>query len=88
MPSTYSSPDAAYNAMVLTARAGTSERGAPSFVPGVDGISFRTKMYAPDAGQDWAFAFAKGDVMVVVRTDQTDVALNAELIARAIVDKF
>lgn len=89
LPKTYSSADEAYNAMVVTAEAGTSAQGVPSFVPGVDGISFRTKLNAPDAGQDWAFAFAKGKILVVVRTDQnSNLPANAENIAKAIVDKF
>lgn len=88
MPSTYASPTEAHNAMVVTAEAGTGALGVPAFVPGVDGISFRTRMNAADDGQDWAFAFAKGKVMVVIRTDQTDVSVNARLIAEAVVDRF
>jgi hypothetical protein len=89
LPMTYPSAVEAYNAMVTTAEAGTSVQGVPSFVPGVDGISFRTKLYAPDAGQDWAFAFAKGNILVVVRTDQnSSLPANAEYIAKAIVNRF
>ena len=74
--------------MVLTARAGSSVQSVPGFAPGVDGVSFQTRLSAPDAGRNWAFAFAKGNVMVVVRTDQTDSSLNAVNIAEAIVDRF
>lgn len=89
LPATYPSAVKAYNAMVLTAEAGTSAQGVPSFVPAVDGISFRTRLSAPDGGQDWAFAFAKGNILVVVRTDQnSNLPANAEFIAKAIVDKF
>lgn len=88
LPSTYSSPTEAHNAMVVTAEAGAAAIGVPSFVPRVDGISFRTRLNASDAGQDWAFVFAKGNVMVVVRTDQTDTSANAKLIAEAIVEEF
>ena len=89
LPSSYLSATEAYNAMVATAKAGTVAQGVPSFVPGLDGISFRTKLNGPDAGQDWAFAFAEGNIMVVVRTDQdSDTPANAEFIAKAIVDKF
>lgn len=89
LPMTYPSAVEAYNAMVVTAEAGTDTQGIPSFVPGVDGISFRTRLNAPDAGQDWAFAFAKGKILVVVRTDQnSSLPANAENIAKAIVDKF
>jgi len=89
LPVTYSSAVQAHNAMVVTAEAGSSAQGVPSFVPGVDGISFQTKLNAPDAGQDWAFAFAKGNIMVVVRTDQNkNLPADAEYIAKAIVGKF
>jgi hypothetical protein len=88
LPSTYSSAVEAHNAMVATAEAGTSARGVPSFVPGVDGISFQTRLNRPDAGKDWAFAFAKRDIMVVVRTDQTNSPANAELIAQAVVGRL
>ena len=88
LPSTYSTAREAYNAMVATAQAGTSVQGVPSFVAGVDGISFQTRLNSPDAGQDWAFAFAKGKTLVVIRTDQINISANAEFIARAIVNKF
>jgi hypothetical protein len=89
LPVTYSSAVEAHNAMVVTAEAGSSAQGVPSFVPGVDGISFQTKLNAPDAAQDWAFAFAKGNIMVVVRTDQNkNLPADAEFIAKAIVNRF
>lgn len=88
LPSTYPTHLAAYNAMVATARAGTSARGVPAFVPGVDGISFQTKLNSPDHGRDWAFAFVKGNTMVVIRTDQINSQANAQYIAQAIVAKF
>lgn len=88
LPKTYGSPTEAYNAMVVTAESGTEAAGAPAFVPGVDGVSFRTNFNPADNGQDWAFAFAKGPVLVVIRTDQTKSSENARLIAAALVDKF
>jgi hypothetical protein len=55
----------------------------------VDGISVRTRLSAPDNGQDWAFAFAKGDHMVVIRTDQNKATpTNAVYIAQAIAQAF
>ena len=60
----------------------------PNFVPGVDGISFRTSFFGPDGAQDWAFVFAKGPVLVVVHTEEQTTSLNALLIAQAIVAKF
>lgn len=89
LPVTYSSAVEAHNAMVVTAEAGSSAQGVPSFVPGVDGISFQTKLNAPDGGQDWAFAFAKGNILVVIRTDQNkNLPADAEFIAKAIVNRF
>jgi hypothetical protein len=89
LPSTYPSPVDAHNAMAATAEAGTDATSVPSFVPGVDGISFRTRLSAPDNGQDWAFAFAKGDHMVVIRTDQNKATpTNAVYIAQAIAQAF
>jgi len=88
IPTTYSSSTEAHNAMVVTAEAGQSVISVRSFVPGIDGISFRTRLNHPDNSQDWAFAFAKGNVMVVVRTDQTDTSANAIYIAKAIAGKF
>lgn len=89
LPRTFATATAAHNAMVRTAQTGTSVRSYPAFVPGVDGINYRTTFYGPDNGKDWAFVFAKGTVMVVVHTDQDDAAaLNALYLARAIVGKF
>jgi len=89
LPSTYSSAIEAHNAMVATAQVGANARGVPSFVPGADGVSFQTRLNAPDDGNDWAFAFAKGNVMVVVRTNQDRATpANAENIAKAIVAQF
>lgn len=87
-PVTYPSADAAYNAMVLTGRAGRSVTGIPGLVPGVDAVLYQTPFYGPDKGRDWACAFAKGTTVVVVRTDQTDVSFNARRIATAIAPKF
>ena len=89
LPSTYPTPTDAHNAMVATADAGTDANSVRSFVPGIDGISFRTRLSAPDNGQDWAFAFAKGDHMVVIRTDQNQATpANAVYLAQAIAHDF
>ena len=89
LPMTYPSAVEAYNAIVVTADEGTSVQGVPAFAPGVDGISFRTHFNTIDRGNDWAFVFAKGDILVVVRTDQnSNLPANAEFIAKAIVDEF
>lgn len=90
LPTTFTTAAAAHNALVLTAKAGRSGslQGQPQFVAGVDGIQYQTRFFGPDGDKDWAFAFAKGKVLVVVHTQQTDSPLNALLIGKAIVGKF
>jgi hypothetical protein len=87
-PRTFASDLDAHDAMVLTGQAGTEVEGKPNIVAGVDGVLYRTKFFGPDGGRDWACVFAKGKVMVTVRTQRTDTSLNALLIARAIAPKF
>lgn len=88
LPRTFKTHLAAHNAMVITARAGSNSDSYRNFVKGVDGIRYRTKFYGPDGKRDWAFVFAKGKVMVVVHTQQTNASLNPQDIAEAIVGKF
>lgn len=88
VPTTFPSALAAHNALVLTARAGHNAESRPTFVPGVDGIRYQTRFDGPDGPNDWAFAFAKGRVLVVVHTQQDNSELNAELLARAIAGRF
>ncbi|GAB2481134.1 hypothetical protein [Jatrophihabitans fulvus] len=90
IPTTYPSAAAAHAALVATGEAGRNARGYRNFVKGVDGINFRTKFYSQDGGNDWAWAFAKGRVLVVVRTDQNKAgtAFNSRYVAEAIVGKF
>jgi hypothetical protein len=78
----------AYNAMVLTARSGRHAIPERNLVPGVTGVSFQTRYFGPDGPRDWAFAFAKGNVMVVVYTQRDDTSRNAVYIARAVAAKF
>jgi hypothetical protein len=78
----------AHNAMVLTGQAGTEVEGMPNIVRNVDGVLYRTKFFGPDGARDWACVFAKGKLMVTVRTQRTDTSLNALLIAQAIALKI
>lgn len=87
-PYTYATAQQAHDAMVLTARVDPAAQGYPNLLPGVDAISFRTKFFGPDGTRDWACAFAKGRLMVVVRTQRFDTSLNARLIVQAIAGKF
>jgi hypothetical protein len=88
VPMTFASAEAAHNAMVLTAEAGKDAIGKPKIQPGVDAVLFRTPFYAEDGDQDWACAFTKGNVMVVIHTDRTDTSLNALELAKAVAPKF
>jgi hypothetical protein len=85
---TFPTARAAHDAMVLTGQAGTEVAGKPDILPGVDAVLYRTKFFGPDGARDWACVFAKGRVMVTVRTQRTDTSLNALLIAQAIAPKF
>jgi hypothetical protein len=85
---TFPTSGEAHDAIVLTSRTGTAAEGKPSIVPGVDAVVYRTKFFGPDGDRDWACVFAKGKVMVVVRTQRFDTSLNAVLIAQAIAPKF
>jgi hypothetical protein len=88
LPRTFATTTQARNALVLTARAGTEPLSEPEFVPGADGIAYRTRFFGPDGARDWAFAFAKGRVLVVVHTQQTNTSRNAVNLGRAVVGKF
>jgi len=78
----------AYNAMIVTSRAGTQVSGQPQLAPGVDGVTFRTMFFGPDGSRDWACAFAVKTVLVIVHTDRFDQAFNAVAIATAIAPRF
>jgi hypothetical protein len=90
MPTTRATSTEAYNAMVATGAAGTGTIGVKDLVPGVDAVLYKTDYFGPDnaKGGDWACAFAKGNVMVIVHTQQTNVSYNARAIAAAIAPKF
>ena len=88
-PYTFANFTDAHNAMVRTATADGKETiTEKDFVPGVDGICFRTKYFGPDGFKDWAFVFAKGKHMVVVYTQRKDTSRNALYIGKAIAAKF
>ncbi|MEP7178169.1 MAG: hypothetical protein ABI775_03700 [Pseudonocardiales bacterium] len=78
----------AHDAIVLTSRTGSAAEGKKAIVPGVDAVVYRTKFFGLDGASDWACVFAKGKVMVIVRTQRKDTSLNALLIAQAIAPKF
>ncbi|MDP9117256.1 MAG: hypothetical protein M3O28_08400 [Actinomycetota bacterium] len=78
----------AHNALVRVAAAGSNATGVPSLVAGVEGIQFQTKFYGPDGAADWACAFAKGTLLVVVHTQQNNNSSSAKYLAQAVAPKF
>jgi hypothetical protein len=88
VPRKFASATAAYNAMVLTGKAGKQAQGKKNLVPGVDAVLYRTKFFGPDGADDWACVFAAGATMVIVHTDRNDTSLNALLLARAVAGAF
>jgi hypothetical protein len=85
VPRTFDSALDAHNAMVLTAtRTGTQATGKAAILKGVDAVLYRTKFFGPDGARDWACAFAKGRLMVIVHTQRSDTSLNALLLAKAV----
>jgi hypothetical protein len=90
LPTTFATPTDAYNAMVATGAAGTGTLGVKDLIPGVDAVLYKTLFFGDDnaKGGDWACAFAKGNVLVVVHTQQTNVSFNARSIASMVAPKF
>ncbi len=84
----YSSDTAAHNAFVRLAQREGSNLQQASIVGQAPGVCFQTEFYAADKGMDWACAFSKAKITVVVRTVVTIPALNAILVARAVAQNF
>jgi hypothetical protein len=84
----YATAADAQNAMALTARAGKHPETVPSLVPGVKGVLFQTRFFGQDGSNDWACAFTKGSLLVIVHTQQTDVSFNAKELAAAVAPKI
>jgi hypothetical protein len=85
---TYRSADAAYNAMVRTGQRGGHYHGVHGLVPGIDAMLYQTTFYPPDGPTDWACTFAKGTVVVTVKTSQNNVEFNARNLAATIAPRF
>ncbi len=88
LPTTFATAAQARNAMIRTAAAGRDASTYRDFAGGLTGISYRTRFNGADGARDWAFVFAKDEVMVVVHTQQTTSSSNARYLAAAIADKF
>jgi hypothetical protein len=83
---TFTDPIDANNAMVGLAEAG----GNATSVSGIaDGAALFQTTFAPtDGDQDWACAFVKGTLLVLVKTNQISPSYNAKAIATAIAPNF
>jgi hypothetical protein len=88
VPRTFPTALQAHNALALTSEAGAQAHSTTGVGSGIDAVLYRTKFFGPDGARDWACAFAKGTVLVIVHTDRTDTELNALLLAKAIAGRF
>jgi hypothetical protein len=83
----YATPLSAHNALALLADKGT-DPAQYTIAPGIVGVAFRTAFDPVDGARDWAVAFAKASVLVVVHTATTVTSYNAVQIAQSIVGKY
>jgi hypothetical protein len=85
---TFASPTDARNAMIATGDQGHHAEGVPSLVPGVQAVLYQTEFFGPNGSNDWACVFAKGSLMVIVHTQQSNLSFNARELAKAIAPKI
>lgn len=78
----FADPIAANNAMVLAAQAGAN--ADPITGIGDAAVLYQVGFYDLDAAQDWACAFIKGGLLVIVNTDQKFPSFNARAVAEAV----
>ena len=78
----YRNTIASNNAIVRAADAGANPQQAP--INGTTAVCFQTAFYRKDRGRDWACAWAKGTLFVIVRTVVVKPAYNAIQVARAV----
>jgi hypothetical protein len=83
----YVDADAAHNAVARLADRGRNPQRV-HITPGVVGACFQTTFYPRDHGRDWACAFAKGTIAVLVRTVVVSPALDAIAVARLVAGHF
>jgi len=83
----YASPDAAHNAFVRIAEAGTNYQ-QDQIAAGNIGLCYQTTVWDKDNGTDWACTFSKGSAVIVIKSVVTDPALNVVEIAQAIYPKI
>lgn len=78
----FADPISANNAMVLAAQAGNN--ADPVAGIGDAAVLYQVGFYDLDAAQDWACAFIKGGLLVIVNTDQKFPSFNARAVAEAV----
>lgn len=78
----FTDPIDANNAMVLAAQGGTN--ADPIAGIGDAAVLYQVGFYDLDAAQDWACAFIKGSLLVIVNTDQKFPSFNARAVAEEI----
>jgi hypothetical protein len=84
----YSSAAVAQSSMVATAKAGHSAQTVNGLSPGVNGVLYQTVFFSDDGSSDWACAFTKGALLVIVHTNQTNASFNAQQLAQDIAPKI
>ncbi|MGI8679250.1 MAG: hypothetical protein ACR2LX_11285 [Jatrophihabitans sp.] len=82
----YASATDAHAAAFSLGTAGTNPQQA-QIAPGVTGVCFQTEFYPKDRDQDWACAFNKRAVLVLVHTATTE-SFNAVQVAKGVAPKF
>lgn len=78
----FTDPIDANNAMVRAAQAGSN--ADPVAGIGDAAVLYQVGFYDLDAAQDWACAFIKGGLLVIVNTDQKSPSFNARAVAEAV----
>lgn len=83
---TFDDPIDANNAMVTTATAGKNATAAAGIGDGA--VLYQTTFYPPDGDNDWACAFIKGNVLVIIKTDQISPSYNARHVAETVAPRI
>lgn len=80
----YATATAAFNRVARTG--GSSAFGTPGI--GAGAVLYRMSFDPADGDRDWACAFAKGTLVVVIKTGQAKSSADARNVARAVVDRI
>jgi hypothetical protein len=84
----FANAPAARNAMVLTSRAGANADTDP-ISSTIVGIAFQATFDPTDGkNADWAYTFAKGTTLIVIKINQTNSEFDVKAVAKSIAAKF